>query len=120
MSRTVWPGMDQMISDYNTLERNLRDLRTVIACICLQQDDKTFSVPFEELKKVPKDAELEVAVDRVHGNYVFTLIGTDGIVLGERASDAALVEDGLNDPTVGERAGLAANDHVAGGLGTDT
>jgi hypothetical protein len=88
--KTVWPGMDQMITDYNTLERNLRDMRTVIACICLQQDDKTFSVPFDELKKVPNDAELEVSVDRVHGNYVFTLVGADGIRLD--------VPDGNKEP----------------------
>lgn len=96
MGKVVFPGMDQMISDYNTLERNLRDMRTVIACICLQQDDRTFSVPFDELKKVTPEMELEVAVDCVHGNYVFTLVG------------GAAVPEG---------AGLAGDDHVAGGLG---
>lgn len=78
----VWPGMNQMISDYNSLEQNLRDLRTVLACICMQQDDKTFSVPFSELRKVPSDIQLEVSVDNVHWNYVFKLFDKNGNQLG--------------------------------------
>jgi SAM-dependent MidA family methyltransferase len=66
--------MERMISDYDTLERNLRDLRAVLTCIALQQDDLTLSVPFTALESVPKGTELEVSVDKVHGNFVFKAI----------------------------------------------
>jgi hypothetical protein len=69
-----WTDMEAMVTDYDTLERNLKDLRTVLACICHQQDDLRLTVPFDALKAVPKDAQLEVSVDRVHGNYEFKLI----------------------------------------------
>jgi hypothetical protein len=72
-----WNDMQQMISDYDTLERNLKDLRTVLACICHQQEDLRLTVPFDALKAVPHDAQLEVSVDRVHGNYEFKLILAD-------------------------------------------
>ena len=72
-----WSDMDKMISDYDTLERNLKDLRTVLACICHQQPDLALTVPFDALKAVPHDAQLEVSVDRVHGNYEFKLVLAD-------------------------------------------
>jgi hypothetical protein len=76
-SKRVWPGMERMISDYDTLEKNLRDLRTVLTCIALQQEDLTLSVPFSALESVPKGTELEVSVDRTHGNFVFRAIIND-------------------------------------------
>lgn len=98
--KTVWPGMDQMISDYNTLERNLRELRTILTCIALQQDDKKLEVPFSAIAEIPAGTELEVSIDRVHENYTFSVILPEGYV-----------------PPVAESASLAANDEVAGGLG---
>ena len=66
--------MERMISDYDTLERHLRDMRIVLTCIALQQDDLTLSVPFTALESVPQGTELEVSVDKVHGNFVFRAI----------------------------------------------
>jgi hypothetical protein len=66
--------MERMISDYDTLERNLKDLRTVLTCIALQQEDLTLSVPFTALEAIKPGTELEVSVDRVHGNFVFKAI----------------------------------------------
>jgi len=66
--------MERMISDYDTLEKNLRDLRTVLTCIALQQEDLTLSVPFIALEAIKKGTELEVSVDRLHGNFVFKAI----------------------------------------------
>jgi SAM-dependent MidA family methyltransferase len=66
--------MERMISDYDTLERHLRDMRTVLTCIALQQEDLTLSVPFTALEEVPKGTELEVSVDRLHKNFVFKAI----------------------------------------------
>lgn len=101
-----WHDSSAMIRDFDNLERNLRELRTVIAAICMQQSDKTFTVPFVELAKVPTTIQLEVAVDRVHGNFVFSLVGEDGIPL-------------RGEPAVGEGTGLTGDDHVASSLGTD-
>jgi hypothetical protein len=72
--RKFWPGMDQMISDYDTLERSLRDLRNVLAVIAWQQEDKTLSVPFTALEAMPAGVALEVSIDRVCGNYNFRAI----------------------------------------------
>lgn len=72
--KTVWPGMDQMISDYNTLERDLRDLKTVFCCIAYQQDDKILHVPATALAEMPKGIELSITFDRTHDNYVFKCI----------------------------------------------
>lgn len=69
-----WTDMEKMVSDFDTLERNLRDLRTVLSCIAYQQADHVLSVPFDALKAVPAGSELEVSVDRVHGNFVFRYI----------------------------------------------
>lgn len=106
---TRWHDNNAMIRDFDNLEQNLRDLRTALACICMQQDDKTFSVPFSELVKVPKDAELEVAVDRTHGNYVFRLLDKNGNPLGLNIF--------ADQPAVPEGTGLPGDDHVPGGLG---
>lgn len=76
--KTVWPGMDQMISDYNTLERNLRELRTILTCIALQQDDKQLEVPFSAIAALPPGTELEVSIDQVHSNYVFKCVLPEG------------------------------------------
>jgi hypothetical protein len=70
--------MERMISDYDTLEKNLRDLRTVLTCIALQQEDLTLSVPFTALEAIKPGTELEVSVDRVHGNFVFRAIIANG------------------------------------------
>lgn len=72
-----WTDMEKMVSDYDTLERNLRDLRAVLSCICLQQDDRTLNVPFDSLSDMPKGIELEVSVDRVRGNFIFKVITPD-------------------------------------------
>jgi hypothetical protein len=90
-----WNDMAAMVSDYDTLERNLKDLRTVLACICHQQEDLRLTVPFDALKAVPHDAQLEVTVDRVHGNYEFKLILADA-------------------PAAGEGAGLTGDDKIPG------
>jgi hypothetical protein len=81
--RKVWPGMDQMISDYDSLEKSLRDLRTVLAVIAWQQDDRTLSVPFVALVDLPAGVELEVSVDRTHGNYVFKAIPPESLAGGD-------------------------------------
>lgn len=97
---------DKMVNDYASLERNLRELRTILAAICFQQDDKCLTVPFSALQ-LPAGVELEVSVDRHAEAFQFKLIGLN----------AALGEDVVNDAAIGEGAGLAANDHVASGLG---
>lgn len=94
---------DKMVADYKSLERNLRELRTVLAAICFQQPDKCLTVPFIALQ-LPEGVELEVSVDRVNDAFQFSLIGADGIPLA-------------NQTTVGEGARLTTDDHVAGGLG---
>jgi hypothetical protein len=72
-----WTDMDKMVSDFDALERNLRDLRTILTLICLQQDDKTLNVPLSALLALPAGTQLEVSVDRIHGNYVFKAIPAD-------------------------------------------
>ena len=73
-SRRVWPGMDQMISDYDTLEKSLRDLRNVLAVIAYQQEDKILTVPVSALEDLPKGCQLEVSFDAAHSNYNFKCI----------------------------------------------
>lgn len=103
-SRRVWPGMDQMISDYDKLEKMLRDTRTILACIAWQQPDKVLSVPVSALQEMPAGCELEVSFDRVHDNYNFAVILADGIPAGNQ----------LDAPAAAEGTGLATDDHVAG------
>lgn len=73
-SRKVWPGMDQMISDYATLEKTLKDLRNVLAVIAYQQEDKILTVPVTALEAMPKGCQLEVSFDSAHGNYNFKCV----------------------------------------------
>ncbi len=73
-SRKIWPGMDQMISDYEQLEKNLRDLRNVLAVIAYQQEDNILTVPVSALALLPAGCELEVSYDHAHENYNFRCI----------------------------------------------
>lgn len=95
MKKTVFPPFKQVIEDMDKISRDLHDIKTVIACICWQQDDKTLQVPFDALAAMPKGIELEISVDRVHGNYVFACILP-------------------NEPAVPVGAGLPLNDEIAG------
>jgi hypothetical protein len=72
--RKVWPGMDQMIADFDALEKNLKDLRTVLAVIAYNQDDHLLTVPVNALQGLPKGSELEVSFDRELSQYNFKLI----------------------------------------------
>src|ERR1700675_4481142 len=83
----IWPGMDQMISDYDKLEKMLRDTRNILACIAWQQDDKTLTVPVAALQELPPGCELEVSYDRVHENYNFTVILAGGIPAGNQVGE---------------------------------
>lgn len=96
--RRPWVDMDKMVSDYDTLERNLRDLRTVLAAIAWQQDDKTLTVPVAALQAMPAGVELVVAFDRVLDQYVFSATSS-------------------NAPAAAEGTGLTTDDHVPGVLG---
>jgi len=73
-SRKVWPGMDQMISDYESLEKSIRDMRNVLAVIAYQQEDHILSVPVSALQALPKGSELEVSFDKDFGQYNFRVI----------------------------------------------
>lgn len=97
MEKTVWQDTKAMITDYDTLVRNLNDMRTVLACIAMQQEDMTLQIPFEALRACT-GVTLEVTVDSLYGNFIFKAVLADV-------------------PAVPEGSGLAANDHVAGGLG---
>lgn len=104
-SRKVWPGMDQMISDYTALEQSIRGMRNVLAVIAYQQDDHILTVPVSALRELPKGCELEVSFDRVHDCYHFIVMHPEGIVAGERASDLTAAAEG---------ASLSTDDHVPG------
>lgn len=99
MKKTVWPAMKNVVDDMEKISRDLRDVKNVLCCIAFQQEDLTLQVPFAALAEMPKGIELEIAVDRVHGNYTFKCI---------------LLPDVAAEP---ERAGLAGDDEVSGGLG---
>lgn len=81
-SRKVWPGMDQMISDYTALEQSIRGMRNVLAVIAYQQDDHILTVPVSALRELPNGCELEVSYDSAHEQYNFKCIppttGDDG------------------------------------------
>lgn len=74
MKKTVWPNVKQVAEDFEKISRDLHDVKTVLCCIAFQQDDKMLTVPFTALADMPKGIELEIGVDRVHGNYVFKCI----------------------------------------------
>jgi hypothetical protein len=74
MKKTVFPSMKEVVDDITKIERDLRDVRTVLCLIAYQQDDKTLHVPFAALEAMPKGLELEISVDRVHGNYEFKCV----------------------------------------------
>lgn len=73
-TKTVFPPMKQVIDDFDKIARDLNDIKTVICCVAYQQDDHTLSIPFDALAAMPKGIEMEISVDRVHGNYVFKAI----------------------------------------------
>jgi len=89
---------DKMVNDYANLERNLRELRTVLAAICFQQDDKSLMVPFSSMV-LPPGIELEVSVDHENDAFQFRLIGLD----------STSIENVVNDSAPGEGAGLPGN-----------
>ena len=97
---------DKMVSDYANLERNLRELRTILAVICLQQDDKCLTIPFRVLKELPAGVELEVTVDHAADAFQFKLVGLD----------PALGEGVVDNSTLTECSGLALNHKISGGL----
>lgn len=97
-SKTVFPAMTQVVEDMDRISRDLNDVKTVLCCIAYQQDDKTLQVPFTALSAMPKGIELEIGIDRLHGNYVFKCILPDV-------------------PADTEGAGLPSDHEVAGGLG---
>lgn len=74
MKKTVFPPFKQVIEDMDKISRDLQDVKSVLCCIAYQQDDKILQVPFDALAAMPKGIELEISVDRVHGNYVFRCI----------------------------------------------
>jgi|SRR5882672_6255513 len=88
---------DKMVNDYASLERNLRELRTILAVICLQQDDKCLTVPFSALSDLPAGVELEVSVDRINSAFQFSLIGADGIPLANQIPERKPI---INAPPV--------------------
>lgn len=98
MKKTVFPPMRQVIEDMDKIARDLNSIKTVLCCIAYQQDDKSLTVPFSALAEMPAGIEMDITVDRKHGNYVFRCI----------LPDAAAGTEG---------AGLPADDEVAGSLG---
>jgi hypothetical protein len=84
-----WTDMNKMVDDFTALEKNLRDLRTVLAVIAYNQDDHLLTVPVNALQEMPKGSELEVSFDAVHGNYNFKLV----------LPDAAPTTEGSGIPT---------------------
>lgn len=93
--------MGQVVEDFDKIARDLKDIKTVLCCVAYQQDDKTLQVPFSALAEMPKGIEMEITVDRLHGNYQFRCI----------LPDAAAEPVGT---------GLAGNDEIPGGLGANT
>ena len=77
--KTVFPPMKQVVDDMDKIARDLQSSKDVIACICWQQEDRTLSIPFTALAALPKGLELEISVDRTHGNYVFKAIAPPAI-----------------------------------------
>lgn len=73
-TKTVFPPLKVVIDDFEKISRDLHDIKTVICCVAYQQDDHTLSIPFDALAAMPKGIELEISVDREHGNYVFKAI----------------------------------------------
>ena len=55
------------------LEQSLKELRTILACICDLQDDKQIEVPFSQLVLV-NNAQLAVGVDATRQMYVFKIV----------------------------------------------
>jgi hypothetical protein len=74
MRKTVFPPMRQVVEDMDKIARDLQSVKDILACIAWQQDDHVLQVPFDALAKMPKGLKLEIAVDRVKLNYVFTAI----------------------------------------------
>ena len=74
MRKTVFPPMRQVVEDMDKIARDLQDVKTILCCIAYQQDDKTLQVPVSALEAMPKGIELEISVDRVHGNYTFRCV----------------------------------------------
>jgi hypothetical protein len=107
VKKTVFPPLKQVIEDMDKIARDLQDIKSILCCIAWQQDDRKLQVPFDALAAMPKGVEMEIGIDRLHGNYVFTAIPP---------SDPASVKNVPDDPSLGESSGLAADNKVAGGL----
>lgn len=79
--------MEQMITDYESLEKSIRDMRNVLAVIAYQQDDHILTVPVSALRALPSGCELEVSYDAAHEQYNFKVILAD-----EKPTDNAVVD----------------------------
>lgn len=94
MKKTVWPQMKHVVEDMDKIARDLQSIKDILACIAFQQDDKTLQVPFTSLSEMPKGIELEISVDRVHGNYTFKCIlpketENESMASGNKASQSS-------------------------------
>ncbi len=76
-SRKVFPGMTQMISDYEALEKSLSDLRNVLAVVAYNQEDRTLTVPVSYIRDLPPGCELQVTYDKVLEQYHFECVLPD-------------------------------------------
>lgn len=79
--------MEQMITDYESLEKSIRDMRNILAVIAYQQDDHILTVPVSALRALPAGCELEVSYDAAHENYNFK------VILAVETPAATLVND---------------------------
>lgn len=68
-----------MVDDFAKLEKQLRDMRSILTLIALKQEDHTLHVPIEELQDLPQGSTLEISYDPVHENYVFKAILADDV-----------------------------------------
>lgn len=81
-----WTDMNKMVADFTALEKNLRDLRTVLSVIAWQQDDHTLTVPVIALQELPAGCELEVSFDRAFDQYSFKCVLPDAPAAAEGTS----------------------------------
>ena len=78
-----------MIADFNKLEKQLMDLKAVLACIAWQQEDRTLHVPVSALIEMGKDVQLEISFDRQLDQYAFRASIPDAAPIGEGAGLSA-------------------------------
>lgn len=72
--KSVAVATSQLSADMDKIVRDLHSVKTILACLCFQQDDLSIEIPVSVVEKLPKGTELEIGFNHDSQCYVFKAI----------------------------------------------